>query len=102
MGHTRLKPTREIKIDFHPSELDVSIVPEESKKKAKEYLTSKKLAEDDIMIMFDDKVIYGYDYIYNEKKLILPEVNPVTIFFSPASASVTLVQTKYYIFVFNK
>ena len=91
MGHTRLKPTREIKIDFHPSELDEGLVPEESKRKAKEYLTSNKLAEDDIMIMFDNKVIYGYDYIYNKKKLILPEVNPVTIFFSNAVMSYGMV-----------
>lgn len=87
MGHTRLKPTREIKIDFHPSELDNIIVPEESKVKAKEYLASKKLAEDDIMIMLDDKVIFGYDYLYQDKKLILPEVNPVTVFYSNAVMS---------------
>jgi hypothetical protein len=85
MGHIRLKPTREIKINFHPSELDDSTVPEESKKTSRDYLTSEKLAENenfDIIIMLEDKVIYGYDYLYQGKKLILPEVNPVTIFYS--------------------
>ncbi|TPD73751.1 hypothetical protein [Flavobacterium microcysteis] len=87
MGHPKLKATREIKIDFHPSELDDTIVPEESKVKAKDYLTSKKLAEDDIMLMLDTKVIYGYDYLYKDKKLILPEVNPITIFYANAVMS---------------
>jgi hypothetical protein len=87
MGHTRLKATREFKIDFHPSELDETIQPEESKAKARDYLTSKKLAEDDIMLMLDNKVIYGYDYLYKDKKLILPEVNPITIFYSNAVMS---------------
>lgn len=82
MGHIRLKSTREIKINFHPSELDDTIVPGESKKKAKEYLSSKKLTEDDVMLMLEDKVIFGYDYFYKDKKLILPEVNPITIFYS--------------------
>src|SRR5690606_17244730 len=31
--------------------------------------------------------IYGYDYIYGEKKLILPELDPTTIFFSNAVMS---------------
>ncbi|SEB00881.1 hypothetical protein SAMN05443667_11515 [Flavobacterium gillisiae] len=85
MGHIKLKPSREIKIDFHPSDLDESIVPEESKKVAKEYLNSKKLAENanfDIMMMLEGKVIFGYDYLYKGKKIILPEVNPVTVFYS--------------------
>ena len=82
MGHVRLKSTREFKINFHPSELDYIVVPEESKKIAKEYLTSKKLSEDDIIIMLEDKVIYGYDYVYQNKKIILPEVNPITIFYT--------------------
>ena len=90
MSHIKLKPTREIKIDFHPSELDESILPEESKKVAKEYLKSEKLAENenfDIMMMLEDKVIFGYDYLYKGKKIILPEVNPVTIFYSNAVMS---------------
>lgn len=90
MGHTRLKANREIKLNFHPSELNDSLAPEDSKKYAREYLTSKKLAEDenfDIMLMLENKVIYGYDYLYQGKKLILPEVNPITIFYSNAVMS---------------
>lgn len=92
MAHIRLKPTREIKIDFHPSELDNSIIPEESKKKAKEYLNSKKLSENDIMIMLEKKVIFGYDYVYQNKKLILPEVNPITVFYSNAVMSYGMIE----------
>lgn len=90
MGHIKLKPTIEYKIDFHPSELDKTPVPEESKKMAMDYLDSNKLSDEDnndILIMFEDKVIYGYDYLYNNKKLIMPEINPVTIFFSNAVMS---------------
>lgn len=90
MIHTRLKPTTRINIDFHPSELHDTIVPEESKKIAADYVNSETLAENqdfDIMIMMDDSVIFGYDYLHNNKKLILPEINPVTIFYSNARMS---------------
>ncbi|MGL2999145.1 hypothetical protein [Flavobacterium sp. RSSB_23] len=90
MSHVRLKPSKEFEIDFHPSELDYSNIPKESKKYSQEYLSSNKLAEHenfDIMIMLESKVIYGYDYIYQNKKLILPEVDPITIFFSNAVMS---------------
>lgn len=90
MTHTRLKPTTRIDIGFHPSELDETIIPEESKKIAIDYVKSDTLAENqdfDLMIMMEDSVIYGYDYIHNNKKLILPEINPVTIFYSNARMS---------------
>jgi hypothetical protein len=85
MAHIKLKASTEIKIDFNPRELDNSIIPEESKKISKKYMLSKTLAEDenlDIMLMFEDKVVYGFDYLYDEKKRIIVEINPVTIFFA--------------------
>lgn len=92
MGHIRLKPTREFNIDFHPSELNDTIIPEESKKIAKDYLGSKELAKDDIMMMLENKVIFGYDYVYQKKKIILPEVNPVTVFYSNAVMSCGMIE----------
>lgn len=92
MGHIKLKPTIQFEINFHPSELDDIIIPEESKEIARDYVKSKKLSENDIMIMMDNKIIYGYDYLYQNKKLILPEVNPVTIFYSNAIMSSGLLQ----------
>lgn len=82
MSHIKLKPSKQFDIDFHPRELDSIQVPEESQKIAKEYLRSKKLTEGDIMLMFEDKVIYGFDYIHNETKKLVVELNPVTVFYS--------------------
>lgn len=87
MGHIRLKPTRELKINFDPSELIFTKTPAESKKKAKEFIDSKKLSQDDIMLMLEGKVIFGYDYLHEKKKIILPEVNPITVFYSNAIMS---------------
>lgn len=85
MAHVKLKASTEIKIDFNPRELDDSIIPEESIKIAKKYMSSKTLAEEenyDLILMFEDKVVYGFDYLHNEKKRMIVEINPVTIFFS--------------------
>lgn len=85
MAHINLKASTELDIDFNPNDLDDSIVPEESKKVVRDYISSKKLAEDenfDIMLMFEHKVVYGFDYLHNGKKRMLVEINPVTIFFA--------------------
>lgn len=82
MGHIRLKPSKQFDINFHPSELDNIEVPLESQKKVKEYISSKKLSEDDILLMFEDKVIYGFDYLHNGTKKLVVELNPVTVFYS--------------------
>lgn len=85
MAHIKLKASTEIKIDFNPRELDDSIIPEESKNIAKKYMLSKTLSEEenfDIMLMFEDKVVYGFDYLHAGKKRMIVEINPVTIFFA--------------------
>ena len=92
MAHTKLKSTTELKINFDPSELKFESAPEESKKKAEQYISSDQLADGDIMMFLEDKVIYGYDYLYKGKKLILPEVNPTLIFFSNAIMSSNTLQ----------
>lgn len=85
MSHIKLKASTEIKIDFNPKELNETIVPEKSKKIAQKYMSSKELAENenfDIMMMFEDKVVFGFDYLNDGKKRMVVEINPVTIFFS--------------------
>lgn len=85
MAHIKLKASTEIKIDFNPKELEDSIIPEESKKILQKYMSSKTLAENqdfDIMMLFDDKIVYGFDYINAGKKRMIVEINPVTIFFA--------------------
>lgn len=85
MSHIKLRASTEIDFDFDPKELNNSIIPEESKKKAEKYLKSKTLAEDedcDIMMMFEKKIVYGFDYLHSGKKRVVVEINPVTIFFA--------------------
>lgn len=90
MGHVKLKASKEIKIDFNPKELDNIEVPEESKKIAIDYLTSKKLVDEqqfDILLLYEDKVLFGFDYLHNKVKRLVVEINPVTIFYSNAVMS---------------
>lgn len=91
MIHTRLKPATQINTSFSLTEATKDIViPDESKNIAQKYVETGKLAEEDgldIMIFFENSIIYGYDYMYNGKKLILPELNPITIFYSNALMS---------------
>lgn len=85
MAHVRLKASTEIDIDFDPRELDDTIIPKESKEIAKRYASSKTLAENenfDLMLMFEKKVVFGFDYLHSGKKRAIVEINPVTIFFA--------------------
>lgn len=91
MVHIKLKPSKKFDINFDPLEITKDIeIPDESKKIADEYLNSNTLAENkgyDIMIAFNDSIIYGFDYNYKNRKLIIPELNPITIFYSNAIMS---------------
>lgn len=91
MIHIRLKPTQRIQTGFKASELTNDIeIPQESKDFAKEYMTSNLLADDygmDLMLFMDNEVIYGFDYLFNGKKVIIPEINPALIFYSNALMS---------------
>ena len=71
MSHIKLKASKEIKIDFNPKELINSIIPEESKIFTQKYLSSKILAENenlDLMLMFEDTVVFGFDYFHAVKE----------------------------------
>lgn len=91
MVHIRLKPTQRIKAGFNIAEETEKIeIPQESKDFAQEYLKSKKLADEyemDLMLIMGNEIIYGFDYLYNESKIIIPEINPVLIFYSNAIMS---------------
>lgn len=97
MAHIKLKPSREQIINFNPNELDKIKYPPESLEYAKSYLESKRLAdhdEMDIMLMFPDRILYGFDYLDDKVKRVVVELNPVTIFFS--NAVMCSGQLKYY------
>jgi hypothetical protein len=91
MGHLRIKPTKRIAINFDVNKITEGVkVPQESKDFTKDYLSSTKLADEygmDITIMFDNEMNYAFDYINNEKKVIMPEINPITIFYANALMS---------------
>lgn len=88
LTHTKLKPTTRIDIDFNPNEITDGIdIPEESQKTAIEIQSSKKTSDQygyDVMMMFEDNIVYGFDVFHLGKKIVLPELNPVTIFYSNA------------------
>lgn len=93
MVHLRLKPTQRIKTGFDIVEETKKIeIPQESKNFSKEYLNSPKLADEygmDLMLISGDEISYGFDYLYNENKIVIPEINPVLIFYSNAIMSYT-------------
>lgn len=88
-SHIALKPTKRITTDFDiPIATAETEIPEESKELIKDYHKSKKLSDDydkDLMLVFDRDLIYGFDYRYKQDKIFVPELNPVTIFFSNAT-----------------
>lgn len=97
MAHIKLKPSKEHLINFHPNELNAIDLPFESVEYAKDYLGSTKLAdvdEMDILLMFPDRVLYGFDYLDHQVKRVIVEINPVTIFYS--NAVMCSGQLKYY------
>ena len=89
--HIRLKPTKRIQTNFDIVEATKDLpIPPESKEFAKEYLNSKKTSDQfdfDLMLVYEREFIYGFDYKVGEDKIIIPEINPVTIFYSNAIMS---------------
>lgn len=79
LSHIRFKPTITHKIDF-----DKNLAPEESKIWAKKYQKSNQLNDGSVILMFEDKYVFGFDFVDKNEKLLVPEVNPVTIFYSNA------------------
>lgn len=87
MAHIQLKPSKEQVVNFNPNELNAIDWPSESIEYSKDYLGSRKLAEEDerdIVLLFPDRIVYGFDYLDDSIKRVVVEINPVTIFFSNA------------------
>lgn len=87
MPHIKFKPTTRIAIDFDPNEINYNLAPEESKIEVKKYLKSNKLNDGSVLLFFENETIFGFDHLYNNEKILIPEINPVTIFFSNAVMS---------------
>ena len=86
--HIKLKPTKKIEKNFSMADAvkDVEL-PEESKHLSKTFYKTNKLSDElgyDLLLEFDDSVIYAFDYLNKKNKIIIPELNPTTIFYSNA------------------
>ncbi|MDV2444464.1 hypothetical protein CMV00_11780 [Elizabethkingia anophelis] len=93
MSHIGLKLTKEIKIDFNLTKTIRGVkLPDKSKELIEDYLSSNKFAEEydsDLLLQTDDSLIYGFEFLHKGKKMMIPEINPVTIYFSNAVMSNT-------------
>lgn len=65
-------------------------IPKDSLQFSEEYIYSKKLSDDfnqDIFLIFEKAMVYAFDYLYKNDKILIPELNPVMIFYSNAVMS---------------
>lgn len=95
MGHITLKPSKEYKIKLDPNELKKIDIPEDSKSFIQKYMTSQQLSDEDnldIMMVLEDRITFGFDYLHGKTKRFVIEINPVTIFYSNAVMSFGLLQ----------
>jgi hypothetical protein len=104
MAHIGLKPSLEIKFDFDVKEsLNNEQSSKENREMLKSYQESDKYAEDydrDLMILTKNKsFITAFDYLYQRKKIMIPEVNPVTIYYSNAVMSNYMIEEYKKIFL---
>jgi len=89
LTHIKLKPTRKIETDFNPAEISKDVeIPKESVEIAKKYQKSKHYNDNyDLMMAFDDHIIFAFDFVKDKEKYLIPEINPTTIFYSNAVMS---------------
>jgi hypothetical protein len=89
MKHIVYKPTVRIETKFNVSELsetDNNNFKNQNQKYTKDNLTSEE-NDLEIVLLKDKELYYAFDYVNKSQKYIIPEVNPVTIFFSNAVMS---------------
>lgn len=88
LTHIKFKPTKSIGKNFSIKEATKDIeLPTDSKNFQKLYTTTDKLSDElgfDMFLEFEDSIVFGFDFLYKGKKMILPELNPTSIFFSNA------------------
>jgi hypothetical protein len=86
--HIKIKPTKKITKNFSLNDAVKDIeIPEESKQLSKTFNKTRKLSDEfgyDLMLELDDSIIYAFDFLIGKKKIIIPELNPTTIFYSNA------------------
>lgn len=87
--HIKLKPTKRFQTDFNISELFQNAdIPKESKEIAQKHIKSKEILKGyDLMIAFENSIIFGFEHLNKNERLIIPELNPTTIFYSNAVMS---------------
>lgn len=92
MTHVALKFSKEIKIETKSLiDSDKFNLSTANEKAIEDYKNSAILAEEydkDIILSTKDALIFGFDFFEADTKLILPEINPVTIYFLNATMSV--------------
>lgn len=91
LTHIKLKPTTKIELKFDTSEIGKGVEPPKSAvEESKQYLKSNKHSDfykRDLMLVSDRTLIYAFDYAVGKEKLLIPELNPTTIFYSNAVMS---------------
>lgn len=96
MAHIGLKPSLEVKLDFDiKKSIETSEHSKESLEMLKSYQESNKYADDydrDLLLITKDSIITAFDYMYKGQKLTMPEINPVTIYYSNAMMSNYLIE----------
>lgn len=88
LPHIRLKTTTTIKKNFDIQNVVKNVeIPEKSKKIGNEFMSSKKLADEygfDLMLEYEASMVFGFDFVADNQRKIIPELNPVLIFYSNA------------------
>ncbi|MPS71627.1 MAG: hypothetical protein E2590_00570 [Chryseobacterium sp.] len=91
MSHIGLKYSKQIKLDSDSIKSFLNNKPSEKGKKIMDdYLKNNNYAEEsdyDLVLTTKDSLIFGFDFLHNGKKLMMPEINPITIYFSNAIMS---------------
>jgi hypothetical protein len=89
--HTVLKATKRYTTKSNLAKVSSEVeLPESSKQFLNEYLNTDKLSDElgkDLALVFDNDLIFGFDYLHEGKKLLIPEINPILIFYSNALMS---------------
>lgn len=86
MKHIKPKAITVIKTSFDHNGIPDLPPEKRSRKKANDFINSKSYNDemDLAMITSNGHVIFGFDYLHNEKKKIIPELDPSVIYFSSA------------------
>lgn len=85
--HKLLKPTKFIKSSDSLSGITNENAPEKSKQIARDYSRNYELSDSTdtvLLTVYENGVSYSFDAVKEKSKIIVPETNPVLVFFSNA------------------